>query len=181
MLAMLAVLANCATALSGCSQGQAPPPARTGITVLSCADSAGEQAADPAARPVNGVQSAALTGDPNAYDTLPAWKARDGQRYLVWKAYLAVAPGARPYRLITVTSPASARLFYASPARWGAVSGEKVIVAPPRRIRLPACDHEYTGYTGGILITRPACVTLSVTGPPGKAATVTVPILVARC
>jgi len=122
-----------------------------------------------------------LRGDTNAHDTLPAWNSRDGHRYLIWKTFLAVTPSARPYRIVTVTSPATARLFYASPARWGIVSGSKVIARPPRRIRLPSCGRQYTGYTGGILITRPACVTLAVSRPAGKSATVTVPILVTRC
>lgn len=127
------------------------------------------------------MESFALHGDTNAYKTLPAWTSRDGQRYLIWKTFLAVAPSARPYRIITVTSPATARLFYASPPHWGAASGSKVIAPPPRRIRLPSCGRQYTGYTGGILITHPACVTLAVSGPAGKPATVTVPILVAKC
>jgi hypothetical protein len=127
------------------------------------------------------VENFALGGDTNAYDTLPAWNSRDGHRYLIWKTFLAVAPTARPYRTVTVISPATARLFYASPARWGKVSDSQVIGPPPRRIRLPSCGRQYTGYTGGILITRRACVTLTVSGPAGKPATVTVPILVTRC
>jgi hypothetical protein len=82
---------------------------------------------------------------------------------------------------VTVTSPATARLFYASPAHWGAVSDSKTIGAAPRQIRLRVCGKQYTGYTGGILITHPACVTLAVSGPGIKAVTVTVPVLVSRC
>lgn len=137
----------------------------------------GQQAADPSAHPVNAVQSAALAGDTNSYDSLPAWKSSDGHRYLVWKAYLAVAPTGRPYRVVTVTSPGSARLFYA----WGAASGEPVVPPPPRSVRLPACGSRSTGYTGGILVTRPACVSLTVTGRGGAARTVRVPVLVPRC
>ena len=92
-----------------------------------------------------------------------------------------MAPTARPYRLISVKGPASARLFYASPARWGAVSGSKAIAPPPRRVRLPSCGHQYAGYTGGNLVTHPACVTLSVAGPRGKPSMVTVPILLSSC
>jgi hypothetical protein len=149
--------------------------------ILSCQASAGQQAADPSVRPVNDVQSAALAGDTNPYDSLPAWKSSDGHRYLVWKAYLAVAPAGRPYRVVTVTDPGSARLFYASPAEWGAESGEPVVPPPPRSVRLPACGSRYTGFTGGILVTRPACVTLTVAGLGGAARTVRVPVLVPRC
>ena len=177
----LAVAAVLGAALSGCARNPAPAAAPDGTLILTCHDSAGQQPADPAAKPVNGAESSALDGDTNAYDSLPAWKSRDGHRYLVWKTFLAVAPTARPYRLISVKGPASARLFYASPARWGAVSGSKAIAPPPRRVRLPSCGHQYAGYTGGILVTHPACVTLSVAGPRGKPGTVTVPILLSSC
>jgi hypothetical protein len=177
----LAILLVIAAGLSGCSPGRARPAASQPETLLSCRDSAGQQPIDPSARPVNGVQSAAWLGDTNAYDILPAWRSRDGRRYLVWKTYLTVAPGARPYRIITVTSPASARLFYASPARWGAASGAPVIPRPPRAVRLASCGRQYAGFTGGILIAHPACVTLTITGPGRAPRTVTVPILVPRC
>jgi hypothetical protein len=178
---LLAALLTLAAVITGCSHRPAAPAASGGIDVLSCRDAAGEQPADPQARPVNGVESLALHGDTNTNDVLPGWTSRDGHRYLIWKAFLAVAASARPYRIVTVTSPASARLFYASPVRWGAVSGSRTIGAPPRRIRLPICGKQYTGYTGGILITRPACVTLAVSGPGSKTRTVTVPVLVSRC
>jgi hypothetical protein len=163
------------------AHGRTRPVASAPETLLSCGDSAGQQAGDLSARPVNGVESAAWLGDTNAYDTLPAWRSRDGRRYLVWKTYLAVAPGARPYRTITVTSPGSARLFYASPARWGAVSGAPVTPRPPRAVRLASCGRQYAGFTGAILIVHPACVTLTITGPGRTPRTVTVPILVRRC
>jgi hypothetical protein len=162
-----------------CSHGSVAPAASGAVTVLSCHDSAGQSPGDPEARPVNGVESFALNGDTNAYDTLPALKSRDGHRYLVWKAFLDVAVSARPYRILTVTAPATARLYYAAPARWDA-SGS-TIDAVPRQIELPACGKQYAGYTGAILVTRPACVTLAVSGPGSKTATVTVPVLVTRC
>jgi hypothetical protein len=177
----LAALMALAAFITGCSHRPAPPAASGGIAVLSCRDAAGQQAADPQTRPVNGVESFALHGDTNTGDTLPAWTSGDGHRYLIWKVFLAVAASVRPYRIVTVTSPATARLFYASPARWGEVSSSKTIGPPPRRIQLSACGRHYTGYTGGILIGHPACVTLTVSGPASKAVTVTVPILVSRC
>ena len=177
----LAVLMVLAAAIAGCSHRPAAPAASTGADVLSCRDTAGQAAADPQARPVNGVESFALNGDTNAYDTLPAWMSHDGHRYLVWKTYLAVSASARPYRTVTVISPATARLFYASPAQWGAVSDSKIIQTAPSRVQLPTCGGQYTGYTGGILVIHPACVTLAVSGPGSKAATVTVPVLVSQC
>ena len=177
-LAGLVILAAVAT---GCSHSPAALPAGGGLAVLSCRDSAGQQTADPQARPLNGVESFALHGDTNPGDILPSWKSRDGHHYLIWKVFLAVAATARPYRIVAVTSPAAARLFYASTGRWGAVSGSKTIGAAPRRVELPVCGRQYTGYTGGILITRPACVTLAVSGPGSKPVTVTVPVLVTHC
>jgi hypothetical protein len=177
--ALLCVSAAIAGCTAGPTAGAAPAgPARA---VLSCGDSAGQQGGSESGRPVNGVASAALAGDVNAYDVLPAWRSRHGPRYLVWKVFLAVAPGAAPFRVVTVISPSSARLFYASPARWGAASGAKTISPPPRAVRLAVCGQRFTGYTGGILITHPGCVTLSVTGPKVRPRTVTVPILVAHC
>jgi hypothetical protein len=176
----LAALVVLAVVVTGCSQRSAAPAGRGGA-VLSCHDSAGQQPADPQARRVNGVESFALNGDTNAFDTLPAWRSRDGHRYLIWKVFLAVAATARPYRIVTVTGPATARLYYASLAQWGAVSGSKTVDAAPRQVELPACGKQYTGYTGGILITQPACVTLAVSGPGSKVATVTVPVLVTQC
>ncbi len=175
----LAALVTLATVATGCSHPPAAPAAGGGMAVLSCRDAAGQQPADPRALPVNGVES--FVGDTNAYDTLPVWKSRDGHHYLIWKAFLAVAAIARPYRIVTVTSPATARLFYASPAYWGAVSGRKTIGTAPRRVELPVCGRQYTGYAGGILITRPACVTIAVSGPGSKTVTVSVPVLVTRC
>jgi hypothetical protein len=177
----LAVLMALAAVTAGCGHRPVAPAADGGVAVLSCHDAAGQQPADPQARPVNGVESFALNGDTNTSDTLPAWTSRDGHRYLIWKTFLAVSASARPYRIVTVTSPAMARLFYASPARWGAASGTKTIGVAPRQIQLPTCGKQYTGYTGGILVSHPACVTLAVSGPGSKVVTVTVPVLVSRC
>src|SRR5215471_190985 len=181
LLRGLAVPVTLAAVITGCSHPPAAPAASGGTTVLSCRDAAGQQAADPRARLVNGVEGVALHGDTNTSDHLPALTSRDGRRYLIWKTFLAVAATAWPYRTVTVTRPATAGLFYASPAHWGSLSGGKAIGAPPRRIQLPVCGKHYTGYTGGILIAHPACVTLAVSGPGSNAVTVTVPVLVSRC
>ncbi|HXP20183.1 MAG TPA: hypothetical protein VN840_11120 [Streptosporangiaceae bacterium] len=153
-------------AIAGCT-GHDPSGATkaTALVIDTCRDSAGQQGKDPApARLVDGVDG--FIGDTNASDTLPVQNV-GGQRYLVWKAALAVAPTARPYRTVSVISPASARLVYPR----GVTS----------RVRLPACGRRYTLYTGGIVVRHPACVTLGVVGPAGRPATVTVPVLVARC
>ena len=130
--------------------------------LVTCGDSPGQQGRDTApARLVNGVDG--FIGDTNPYETVPVWHL-GGHRYLVLESDLSVASDARPYRTVRVISPASARLVYGS-------------VAPSRSLRLPACGHRYTLYIGGILVRHPACVTLAVTGPAGKAVTVAVPVL----
>jgi hypothetical protein len=175
-----AVLVAMAAGVSAGCVHRPAAPAGGNTMVLSCRSSAGQQAADPQAKRVNGVESFALRGDTNAYDTLPAWRVA-GRRYLIWKTFLAVAASARPYRVVTVSSPSTARLFYAGPGRWGAVSGRDRIGAAARQIRLPACGGRFTGYTGGILVTHPACVRLAVSAPDRRAVTVSVPILVSHC
>jgi hypothetical protein len=152
--------------LAGCTGGQPSRVAKASMLVVDgCRDSAGQQGKDAApARLVGGVDG--FIGDTNSADTLPV-QILDGQRYLVWKAALAVAPTATPYRTVSVRSPASARLVY------------------PRgittRVRLPHCGRRYTLYTGGIFVRHPACVTLSVAGPGEKPSIVKVAVLVDRC
>lgn len=144
---------------------RAPSPEVTGDgrpNFLTCRDSAGQQDRDTRpARLVNGVDG--FIGDANAYDTLPVRRVA-GSRYLDWKTPLAVQPGS--YRTVAIVSPASARLDYGSGR-----------VAPARAVRMPACGSRYTLYVGGILVRRPACVTLAVSNPAGTTALVTVPVL----
>jgi hypothetical protein len=153
--------------LGACTAGR---PARMSmaatLAVLTCDDSAGQQGIDAApALLVNGVDG--FIGDANAHDTLPV-RRQDGHRYLAWKAALSVASSALPYRTVSVVSPASARLGYGG-------------AALSRRVRMPACGRRFALYVGGIFVTRPACVTLAVTGPAGKTGNVTLPVLVTRC
>lgn len=144
---------------------RAPSPelASDGITnLLTCRDSAGQQDRDTRpARLANGVDG--FIGDTNAYDTLPVQRVA-GYRYLDWMSPLAVQPGS--YRTVTVESPASALLDYG----FGRLPAA-------RAVRLPACGSRYTLYVGGILVRRPACVTLAVSDPAGQTALVTVPVL----
>jgi hypothetical protein len=162
--AAIAVIAAIAIPLTRPAAPRPGGPAGGTAVLLTCGDSAGQQDKDgPPARLVHGVDG--FIGDANAYDTLPAVRL-GGHRYLDWKTALSVAPSAGPNRTVTVLRPASARLSY------GARSTEAA-----RSVRLPACGHRYALYVGGILVRHPACVTLAVTGPAGRAATVTVPVL----
>jgi len=165
VLARAAALAGAAgLVLGGCSGGGGP--ARPVTVVLSCGSAAGQQGpAQPPAWVVGGISG--FVGDTSAYDTLPVFGQIDGHRYLVWKAALAVAPGARGGRTIRVLSPGWARIAYGRPPLRAAT-----------QIRMPACGPRYTLFTGGILVRRPACVRLAVSGPGVAAVTVAVPVLV---
>ncbi len=160
----LSALAVLAAAIAGCTSASPPKSASVAVAVDTCRDSAGQQGYDPGVRLVNGVQG--FVGDPNPDDT-PYKVMRNGHRYIAWKFALAVAPDAGPYRTVGVLHPASARLAY--PRQLAA------------SVRLPVCGHRYTLYAGGVFVTKPSCVTLTVTGPAGKPATVTMPVLVASC
>ncbi len=75
--------------------------------------------------------------------------------------------------------------MYGSPSRIGTLfstrSGQALLAASRTKVRLPACGPRFTGYTGGVIVTGPGCVTFEVTSPSAKAATVTVPIGQATC
>jgi hypothetical protein len=161
-LSALAVLAPVVAGCTGASPARSAAAAV--VAVDTCHDSPGQQGNDPGVRLVNGVEG--FVGDPNPYDTPPK-VMRDGHRYLAWKFALAVAPDAGPYRTVSVLHPASARLAYPRQLAAG--------------VRLPVCGHRFTLYAGGVFVTKPGCVTLAVTGPAGKPATVTMPVLVASC
>jgi hypothetical protein len=158
-------LAIVALVIAGCTGLGSAATANARITAVdTCRDSPGQQANDPSVQLVNGVEG--FAGDPDPYD-LPFRVNLAGHRYLAWKFALAVAPYARPYRTVSIVRPASARLAY--PHELAA------------SVRLPACGHRYTLYVGGVFLTKPGCVTLSVTGPAGKPAMVTMPVLVSGC
>jgi hypothetical protein len=174
VLARVAGLAGAAgLVLGGCSGGDGsggPGQPRPVAIVLGCGAAAGQQGpGQPPARVAGGVSG--FVGDTNAYDTLPVFGRIDGHRYLVWKAALAVAPGVRGGRTVRVLSPGWARIAYGRPPLRAA-----------SQIRMPACGPRYTLFTGGILVRRPACVRLAVSGPGVAAVTVAVPVLVSgRC
>jgi hypothetical protein len=164
-VARCGALAVLALVIAGCASAAPAGTAGARLTAVdTCRDSPGQQTSDPGVRLVNGVEG--FVGDPNPFDT-PNRVTRDGHRYLAWKFALAVAPDALPYRTVSIVRPASARLAY--PDELAA------------SVRLPVCGHRYTLYAGGVFLTRPGCVTLAVSGPSGKPAMVTMPVLVSHC
>ena len=173
-------------AASGLAACTSISPAKTPVaatTVLACRDSSGLSAtADPKARWVGGVVSRALYG--GIPGSSPAFavrqRSKDGHQYFFWKDPVDVAPTAQPYRTITVVNPPPARLLFATPSGWAALSGT-VLPILSRTVQLSACGRKYASYFGAIMVRRVTCVTLTVAGPSGKLDTITVPILVAHC
>jgi hypothetical protein len=160
------VATSCAASAAGTKRGAAT------LVVLACGDSPGQQGVgSPPQQLVNGVDGFIGDANPDDVASLPTLRL-NGVRYLAWKTALAVAPAARPYRTVSVVSPASAMLDY---------SIGRHAAAPSRQVRMPVCGDRYTLFIGGIFVRKPACVSLSVTGPRSAAAEVTVPILTARC
>jgi hypothetical protein len=168
----VALLAAAGAVLTACTDA-GPGRTAAGLTVLNCADSFGHSRTDPGARSVGGIGSPALYGGFSGDNT--RWKSKDGYLYLAWKDPVAVAPTARPYRTITVVSPASARLLFTSSSRWATLWSTSLPILS-RSVRLAACGGGYASYFGAIMVRHAACVTLAVSGPAGKLGTVIVPV-----
>jgi hypothetical protein len=162
----------------------APSPAASSPLSLSCSDSAGQQGQDHETV-IGGVEGLVLPGSDDPGGLYPIGAASGGNRYFIYKDFLAVSASAAPFATVSITRPASARLVYGSSSRIGALfstrSGQPLLAASRRTVRLPVCGPHFTGFVGGIIVTGPACVTFEVTSPSTRAATVTVPIGMAAC
>jgi hypothetical protein len=134
---------------------------------------------------IGGVEGLILPGSDDPAALYPIGAAGGGTRYFMYKAFLAVAASAAPFATVSVTRPASARLVYAAPSRIGALfsarSGRGLLSASRSTIRLPVCGPRYTGFTGGVIVTGPTCLTFTVSSPAARAATATVPIGPVTC
>lgn len=150
---------------------------------LSCADSVGQQGRDHETV-VGGVEGLVLPGSDSSSALYPI-HASDGKRYFVYKALLAVSAAAAPFATVAIAAPASARLVYGSPSRVGGLfsarSGQGLVAASRSKVRLPVCGPRFTGFTGGVIVTGPACVTFEVSSPSARATAVTVPIGSDKC
>lgn len=165
--------------LSGCSGA---PVHLSSLISLSCADSVGQQGRNHETT-VGGVEGLVL---PGSGDLANLYAIRsDGKRYFVYKAFLAVSAAAAPYATVSIVRPGSARLVYGSSSRIGKLTstnrGQALVAASRSRVRLPVCGPRFTGFVGGIIITRPTCVTFEVSSRSARKATVTVPIGAAKC
>jgi hypothetical protein len=176
--------------LSACSNPPTRPkhsvagPAASSLLPLSCSDSAGQQGAGHEAV-TGGVEGLVLPGSDDPAALSPIGAGSGGTRYFIYKAFLAVSASAAPFATVSITSPADARLVYGSPSRIGELfsthSGQDLVAASRRTVRLPVCGPRFTGYTGGVIVTGPACVTFQVSSQSSRASTVTVPIGPGKC
>jgi hypothetical protein len=161
-----------------------PSPVASSLLSLICSDSVGQQG-QGSETVIGGVEGLVLPGPDDPAGLYPIGSAGGSTRYLIYKAFLAVAASAAPFATVSVIRPASARLMYGSPSRMGALfsadSGRGLLAASRSGVRLPVCGPRYTGFTGGVLVTRPGCVTFEVSSAAARAAIVTVPIGTATC
>jgi hypothetical protein len=187
-LTFLAMVLTTAS-VAACSAAPAQPRTAAGRTTspsllsLSCSDSIGQQSGEHQTV-VGGVTGLVLPDSDDPAGLFPV-RASDGRGYFVYKAMLAVSAAAAPFATVSITNPADATLLYGSATHVGdlvSTSASQGLVAASRReVRLPVCGPRFTGYVGGIVVTKPACVTFEVTSPGLKPATVTVPIGPATC
>ena len=186
---MLLITAFIGIGLSACSGApvhsgrSVPGPATSSLLSLSCADSAGQQGRGDETV-IGGVEGLVLPGSDDPAALYPVGVS-GGRRYFIYKAFLAVSAAAAPYATVSITRPASARLVYGSPSRIGglmsAPAGRALLAASRARVRLPVCGRRFTGFTGGIIVAGPACVTFEVSSPSARAAAVSVPIGPGKC
>jgi hypothetical protein len=144
---------------------------------LSCSDSAGQQGPDHETV-VGGVTGLVLPGSDDLAGLYQV-RASDGKRYFVYKAFLAVSAAEVPYATVSIIRPAGVTLVYGPSARTS--SGQALVAASRTKVRLPVCGPWFTGFVGGIIVTRPACVTFQVSSPSAMPQTVRVPIGPAKC
>lgn len=185
---MLLATALIGAGLAACSGApgrphSAPRPAASSLIALSCADSADQQGENHE-RVIGGVEGLVLAGSDDLAGLYPI-RARDGRRYFVYKAFLAVSASAAPYATVSITRPATARLVYGTSSRIGELtgtpSGQGLVAASRTKVRLPVCGPRFTGFVGGIIVTGPTCVTFEVSSPSARSATVSVPIGPGKC
>lgn len=132
-----------------------------------------------------GVEGLVLPGSDDPAALYPIGGGRGSSRYFIYKAFLAVSAAAAPFATVSVTRPASARLVYGSPSRMGVLfstrSGRALLTASRTAVRLPVCGPRFTGFTGGVIVPGPTCVTFTVSSPSRQAAAVTIPIGLDTC
>lgn len=92
------------------------------------------------------------------------------------KSPLTITGSAPAGTLLTVESPADARLFYTSLSVWSRQPAARTVITGSRRaVAVGGCG-EPSGFPGGIVISKAACVTIRVTAPGGRHEPIRVPL-----
>lgn len=171
---ILLTIALVGAGISACSSPpvraarSAPKAPESSVLTLSCSDSAGQQGRDHETV-VGGVEGLVPgSADPASLDPI---RGRDGRRYFVYKAFLAVSSASAPFATVSIVRPSTARVVYGSSSEIGSMSGTAFVAASRRTVRLPVCGPRFTGFVGGIIVTQPACVTFEVSSPRRKTET----------
>lgn len=152
---------------------------------LTCADET-----PPGVRPRFGAGSATRNFGPLALDAVGGWASAkpvgiqlvsQGKHYSLLKAFAYVLRRPPGSVTMTVQAPTTVSLYYVAGTVWAAnPSARQIVKAKARSVRFSACVGP-TGYTGGLLIQTPACVTLRVGVTGLKARTIRPPIAPAHC
>jgi hypothetical protein len=173
-------------ALAGAGVGAcSSPPTRSvpvarqsSVLTLSCSDSVGQQGRNHETV-VGGVEGLVLPGSADPSNLSPI-RGRNGQPYFVYKAFLAVSSASAPFATVSIVRPATARLIYGGSREIGEMfstaSGQALVAAATSKVRLPVCGSRFTGFVGGIIVSRPTCVTFEVSSPRRKSQTVSAQI-----
>ncbi|HVA52035.1 MAG TPA: hypothetical protein VNF05_00845 [Acidimicrobiales bacterium] len=145
---------------------------------LRCSDSVGQQGRG-GETVIGGVEGLVLPGSGNPALLRPL-RSADGQRFFVYKAFLAVSAATAPYATVSVVSPQSAKLYYGSASHVGSLAngshGRGLIAASRSQVRLPVCGPKFTGFVGGIIVVKPTSVTFAVSSPRKGTERVTVSV-----
>jgi len=148
------------------------------LLALRCSMSVGQQGRG-GERVVGGVEGLVLPGSGDRAGLSPL-RSASGQRYFVYKAFLAVSAAAAPGATVTILRPRSARLYYGSPTNVGTLAdseqGRGLIEASKSQVRLPVCGPNFTGFVGGIIVLKPTSVTFGVSSPHLKTERVTISV-----
>lgn len=181
-LLALPVALAVAAGTAGHAQGQ---QGMFGAATATCADET-----PPGAAPRFGAGSTARNYGAIALDGVGAWALRtptgirvnyQGRHYRLLKAFAYVLRKPPAAVTVTVASPKSVRLYYPSGTVWASgPSAAQIVRGADRTVSLAACAG-LTGYTGGLLIEKPICVTLRITEAGIKTRLVHVPIAPSAC
>jgi hypothetical protein len=176
---ILLTIAVVGAGLSACSSPpvhaarSAPSARESSVLKLSCSESVGQQGRDHETV-VGGVEWLVLPGSAEPAGLYPI-RGRDGRRYFVYKAFLAVSSASAPFATVSIVRPVTARLVYGASGEigemFGTASGRALVAASRGAVRLPVCGSRFTGFVGGIIVTQPACVTFEVSSPRRKTET----------